>query len=83
MDFYADWCAPCQTMNSVIRETLEELDGRIKLLKINVDKHPQLALQFAVRSIPHYILFKKGKILWRKGGLLTKRDFIQQLKGFV
>ncbi len=83
VDFYADWCGPCQTMNPILEETLKELGGKIKLLKLNVEKHPQLAIQFAVRSIPHYILFKKGKILWRKAGILTKRDFIQQLKGFL
>ena len=83
VDFYADWCGPCQTMNPILEETLAELDDNIKFLKINVDKHPQLAQQFAVRSIPHYILFKNGKILWRKRGIITKRDLIQQLKGFV
>lgn len=83
VDFYADWCGPCQTMNPVLEESLFELGGNIKLLKLNVNNHPQLAQQFAVRSIPHYILFKRGKILWRKGGIITKRDLIQQLKGFV
>jgi thioredoxin 1 len=83
VDFYADWCGPCQTMNPVLEEALVELGEKIKLLKLNVDKHPQLAQQFGVRSIPHYILFKRGKILWRKGGILTKRDLIQQLNGFV
>jgi thioredoxin 1 len=83
VDFYADWCGPCQTMNPVLEETITELEGKIKLLKLNVDKYPQLAQQFAVRSIPHYILFKKGKILWRKGGVLTKRDLLQHLKGFI
>ncbi|WP_075349045.1 thioredoxin [Algoriphagus marinus] len=83
VDFYADWCGPCQTMNPIIEEVLEELGGRIKLLKLNVDKNPQLSQQFGVRSIPHYILFKKGKILWRKGGIITKRDLEKALKGFV
>ncbi len=83
VDFYADWCGPCLTMNPILEEVLAELGGKIKLLKLNVDKHPQLSQQFAVRSIPHYILFKRGKILWRKGGVLTKRDLLQQLKGFV
>lgn len=83
VDFYADWCGPCQTMNPIIETVLDELEGKIKLLKINVDKHPQLSQQFAVRSIPHYILFKRGKILWRKGGLITKKDLIQNLKGFA
>lgn len=83
VDFYADWCGPCQTMNPIIETVLDELAGKIKLLKINVDKHPQLSQQFAVRSIPHYILFKRGKILWRKGGLMTKKDLLQNLKGFA
>lgn len=83
VDFYADWCSPCQTMNPVLEEVLSELGGKVKLLKINVDKQPQLSQQFAVRSIPHYILFKKGKILWRKGGVITKRDLEKALKGFI
>lgn len=83
VDFYADWCGPCQTMKPIIEEVLEELGGGIKLLKLNVDKNPQLSQQFGVRSIPHYILFKKGKILWRKGGIITKRDLEKALKGFV
>jgi thioredoxin 1 len=83
VDFYADWCGPCQTMNPIIETVLAELEGKVKLLKINVDKHPQLSQQFGVRSIPHYILFKRGKILWRKGGLMTKKDLLQNLKGFA
>ncbi|MCH7397474.1 thioredoxin [Belliella sp. DSM 107340] len=83
VDFYADWCGPCQTMNPVLDEVIAELDGKIKLFKLNIDKNPQAALQFGVRSIPHYILFKRGKILWRKGGYMTKRDLSQAMKGFV
>lgn len=83
VDFFADWCGPCQTMDPIIEEVLNELGGKIKLLKLNVDKNPQLSQQFAVRSIPHYILFKKGRILWRKGGVITKRDLEKALKGFV
>lgn len=83
VDFRADWCGPCQTMDPIIEEVLKELNGKIKLLKLDIDKHPQMAQQFAVRSIPHYILFKKGKILWRKGGLIPKRDLEKVLKGFA
>lgn len=83
VDFYADWCGPCHTMNPIIDEVLTEFNGKIKLLKINIDKTPQLAQQFGVRSIPHYALFKRGKILWRKGGVMTKRELEKNLKGFV
>ncbi len=64
-------------------QVVAELAGKITLFKVNVDKHPQLAQQFAIRSIPHLMLFKKGKILWRKGGLITSADLLKQLKGFV
>jgi thioredoxin 1 len=83
VDFYADWCAPCQTMNPVLEDVVKEMEGKVKLYKLNVDRNPQVSLQFGVRSIPHYILFKKGKILWRKGGYMTKRELLQSLKGFV
>jgi thioredoxin 1 len=83
VDFYADWCGPCQTLTPVLDQVVAELAGKVLLFKVNVDKHPQLAQQFAIRSIPHLMLFKKGKILWRKGGLITSADLLKQLKGFV
>jgi thioredoxin 1 len=70
-------------MDPVIEHSIGEMEGKIRLLKINVDKYPQLSQQFGIRSIPHYILFKRGKILWRKGGLMTKKDLVQTLKGFI
>ncbi|MCL6259259.1 thioredoxin [Aquiflexum sp. TKW24L] len=83
VDFYADWCGPCQTMGPVLEEVMEELNGKIKLYKLDIEKNPQVSLQFGVRSIPHYILFKRGKILWRKGGIMTKRELVQAMKGFT
>lgn len=83
VDFYADWCSPCQAMEKVIKEAVSELGDKITIMKINIDQNKQAALSFSVRSIPHYILFRKGKILWRKGGIIPKRDLITQLKGFI
>lgn len=83
VDFYADWCGPCQTLAPVLEKVVAELQGKVTLFKVNVEKHPQLAQQFAIRSIPHLMLFKRGKILWRKGGLLTSTELLKQLKAFV
>ncbi|MHA7131308.1 thioredoxin [Algoriphagus namhaensis] len=83
VDFFALWCGPCQTMDPIIEEVLSELNGKVKLQKINIDKSPQLAQQFGVRSIPHYMLFKNGKILWRKGGLILKKDLLKYLSNFI
>jgi len=82
VDFYADWCGPCQTLAPILDRVVTELEGKVTLYKVNVDKHPQLAQQFAIRSIPHLMLFKKGKILWRKGGLITSAELLKQLKAF-
>jgi thioredoxin 1 len=83
VDFYADWCGPCQTLAPILDRVVAELEGKVSLYKVNVDKHPQLSQQFAIRSIPHIMLFKKGKILWRKGGLITSAELLKQLKAFV
>jgi thioredoxin 1 len=83
VDFYADWCGPCQTLAPVLDRVVTELAGKVTLFKVNVDKHPQLAQQFAIRSIPHLMHFKKGKILWRKGGLITNAELMKQLNQFV
>jgi len=83
VDFYADWCGPCQTMSPIIQEVVQELGGEVRVLKVNIDKNKQAALSFGVRSIPHFILFRKGKILWRKGGVITKRDLLKHLRGFA
>ena len=83
VDFHADWCGPCQTLAPILDRVVAELEGKVSLYKVNVDKHPQLSQQFAIRSIPHLMLFKKGKILWRKGGLITSAELLKQLKAFV
>ena len=83
VDFYADWCGPCQTLAPILDRVMAELEGKVSLYKVNVDKHPQLSQQFAIRSIPHLMLFKKGKILWRKGGLITNAELLKQLRAFV
>ena len=83
VDFYTDWCGPCQTLAPVLDKVINDLQGKVTLFKVNVDKHPQLAQQFAIRSIPHLMLVKRGKILWRKGGLLTSAELLKQLQGFV
>jgi thioredoxin 1 len=83
VDFYAEWCGPCQTLAPILDRVVAELESKVTLYKVNVDKHPQLSQQFAIRSIPHLMLFKKGKILWRKGGLITSAELLKQLKAFV
>jgi len=80
VDFYADWCGPCQTLSPIVQKVGAELHGRLKVIKVNVDKNQQAAFAYGIRGIPTLILFYKGKILWRKAGLMTKRDLLSQVE---
>lgn len=83
VDFYADWCGPCQTMAPILKETKETLGDAISIIKIDVDKNPALAQRFQVKSIPTLLLFNKGNIAWRQSGVVPKRDLLAVLKPYL
>ena len=72
VDFYADWCGPCQRIGRI----LEEMDNE-KILKINTDEHQELAVSFGVMSIPTMILFKNGVEVSKKVGLMSKEELTE------
>jgi thioredoxin 1 len=73
VDFYADWCGPCKRLAPVLDELARETpDARV--VKVNIDHSPELADQYAVRSVPTLIVFKNGKPVARRMGLNSKRD---------
>ena len=79
VDFYADWCGPCQTMAPILKEVIKAHEGKLKIIKVDVDKNQPLAQRFGVRSIPTLILFKNGDLVWRKAGILTTNDLSKAL----
>ena len=80
VDFYADWCGPCQMMAPVLKEVAEEFGEQVTIIKVDVDKNQPVARRFGVRSIPNLILFKNGEIKASKAGVLTKRDLRQMIQ---
>ena len=76
VDFYADWCGPCNAMAPVIEELAKELEGKVKVGKINVDENPDIAVEYNVMSIPTLIVFKNGKEENRLVGLRNKEELI-------
>ncbi len=72
VDFWAPWCGPCHAVAPVLEELAEELAGRVRIAKVNVDDEPDLADRFDVRGIPTMILFSDGRELDRKVGALPK-----------
>ena len=74
VDFYADWCGPCKTLSPIVQEVSSALHGRVKVIKVNVDKNPAIATQFQIRSIPTLIVFKNGQPCWTGIGIRNARE---------
>lgn len=68
LDFYADWCGPCQSLLPVIEKVAKKYEGQVHVQKVNVDRFPQLAQKFGVRSIPALFLMQDQKILEKAQG---------------
>ena len=62
VDFYADWCGPCKMMAPVIDKLAEEMSGKMKVGKLNVDEEPELAMKYRVVSIPTFLIFIDGEV---------------------
>lgn len=81
VDFYADWCGPCKMMAPVIDQLASEMAGKVKVLKVDVDRNQKAAITYKIKGVPTFILFKKGKIVWQQAGGVpgqTLRTIIQQ-----
>lgn len=70
--FYATWCGPCQTMTPILEEILEARDD-IEILKIDIDKNPQMIRIFQVRNVPMLVFMENGKENWRRSGIIPTR----------
>ena len=79
VDFYADWCGPCKAMNPVISSLGKQVQGKARVLNINIDRNNALAQQLGVQAVPTFIIFKQGKAVWRHSGMVDGRMLEQQL----
>ena len=79
VDFYASWCGPCQMMGPVVEELAQELEGRVKVAKLNVDQAQQTAGKYGVMSIPTLILFKGGQVVKQMVGFKGKEDLLKEV----
>lgn len=79
VDFWADWCAPCKMLAPIMNEIADEMKGKVKVGKLNVDISRQVASKFGVRSIPTVIIFRNGKEVKRLVGVKPKSAYLKEL----
>lgn len=83
VDFYADWCGPCKMMSPVLEALSTELDGKVKIGKINVDENPDLASEYRVMSIPNFVLFKNGQAVDQVIGAVPKAQMMDKIQALL
>lgn len=80
VDFWAPWCGPCRMAGPVLEELSEDFNGKVLVMKLNVDENPTTAGQYGVMSIPTTILFKDGKPIGKQVGFGGKQAFEELMK---
>lgn len=83
VDFWAPWCGPCRTMAPVLDEIAEEYDGKLRVMKLNVDDNQASAAKYEVLSIPTIILFSSGEMKKRLIGAIPKKKLLEEISPWI
>ncbi len=82
VDFYAEWCGPCQIMKPRLLDVAERMGEKAKIVEIDVDREKELAERYRIQSVPTFIIFKNGEQLWRQSGAISTIALLQLLTDY-
>jgi thioredoxin 1 len=83
VDFWAEWCPPCRAIAPALEEIAHEMNGKVKIVKLNVDENPATAAKYGIMSIPVLMLFKNGELTSRQIGAAPKAKLEQWITASV
>ena len=83
VDFWAEWCGPCLAIAPVLDQVSGVMEGKVKIVKVDVDKLPQIAAQFGIRSIPTLLVMKDGQVQEQMVGAMNKADLETKLQAYA
>jgi len=79
IDFFAEWCGPCKMVSPIIQEVAKETSGKVKVIKIDVDKNQALASKLGIRGVPTLMVYQNGQQMFRQAGVLQKQQILDIL----
>lgn len=82
VDFFAKWCGPCKAMKPILQEVKGMVGEQARIIKIDVDKHEQLAINYHIQAVPTLLLFKKGELVWRQSGVVQSKELKSVLEKY-
>lgn len=83
VDFFATWCGPCKAMEPIIKEVAKSVQGKARVVKVDIDKQSQLAQAYNVQAVPTFMIFKNGNAVWRHPGMIDKNSIINQVMQYL
>lgn len=83
VDFYATWCQPCKVMAPILNQVADQVKGKARVLKVDVDKSPKVMAAYGIRGVPTLILFQNGEIKWRQSGVVPADELLRQINTYA
>lgn len=82
VDFFAEWCGPCKMMAPILEQVKNQLEDKVTILKVDVDKNQAIAQKLQIRGVPTMVIYKSGKQVWRQSGVVQTSDLVQIINSF-
>ena len=79
VDFWAEWCAPCKAMTPALEDVSEQMAGKVKIAKVNIDDAPDTPMRYHIRNVPTMMIFKNGEVVSTKMGQMTRTKLAEWL----